>query len=77
MGIFFLVMPHGPDLVYKESAYGVQPRNNVSLISYSNNVAPPDPVPVSGRGGQALHSLDQWAWSEAIAFAWNCPCFAK
>ena len=50
MGIFFLVMPPGPDLVYKESVYGVQPRNNVSLISHSNNVAP----------GQAWHAKHEY-----------------
>ena len=57
---FFLVMPPGPDLVYKESVYGVQPRNNVSLISYSNNVAPgqawPRPAchpPAGCRAGMA------------------------
>ena len=48
MGVFFLLMPPGPDLVYKESVYGVQPRNNVSLISYSNNVAPGQAWPRPG-----------------------------
>ena len=33
-------------LVCKESVYGVQPRNNVSLISCSNNVAPGQAWPI-------------------------------
>jgi hypothetical protein len=40
MGIFFWIMAPGTELVYKASVYGVQLRNNVSLISYSNNFAP-------------------------------------
>ena len=41
----------------------------VGTAAYSNYVAPPDPVSVSGRGGRALCP---WEWMHAIEFKSSC-----
>jgi hypothetical protein len=54
---FFWYAP-GPDLAYNAFIlrYGYHRRYKLGM--WICTVAPPDPVPVSGRGGQALYILD-------------------
>jgi hypothetical protein len=70
MGIFFLVMPlaqtPGPDLARQDAVMGSEAfvRSAVTTTMYSRSVAPPDPVPVSGRGGQAYDMAPYWVVSK-------------
>ena len=57
-GYLFLDYAPGPDLAYEALVGRIQLRNNIVIIRYSRDFAPPDPVPVSGRGGRASYSLD-------------------
>jgi len=51
---FFAYAP-GPDLASTAPVVRMCLKNNKTIIQYSIKFAPPDPVPVSGRGGQALN----------------------
>ena len=44
----------GPDLACTDTVMEKQASSVAEAITYSNHVAPPDPVSVSGRGGRAL-----------------------
>jgi hypothetical protein len=52
--VFFWYAP-GPDLACKIWACIVKYRNNITIKTYHISLVPPDPVPVLGRGGQALY----------------------
>jgi hypothetical protein len=54
----FLLYAPGRDLACKIWACIVKYRNNITIKTYHKSLVPPDPVPVSGRGGQALYTLD-------------------
>jgi hypothetical protein len=60
----------GPDL---ERGLGVntqQLRNPIMPALHSGNVAPPDPVPVSGRGGQA-ETISKSQYPPAMQYQWH------
>jgi hypothetical protein len=44
----------GRDPACKIWACIVKYRNNITIKTYHKSLVPPDPVPVSGRGGQVL-----------------------
>ena len=44
----------GPVLAFKECGPELELRNSEATTLWPSDVAPPDPVPVSGRGGQAI-----------------------
>jgi len=60
----------GPDLECGLGVYTQQLRNPIMTALHSGNVAPPDPVPVSGRGGQA-ETISKSQYPPAMQYQWH------